>query len=247
MRSIFAGISPRKHRIRIGFAQEDIRRWTLDGIIVDGKVYTKDSDSSDLEQLLISHLGLDRINERAVGLTDAQLLLVKSWLLAQIENDMSAGEFSCVEHGIPGLNGGPMEVVFARGRTLNGQSFLWHEPLPWPEDWSKERISFVSPVLFEIYNSDSTVSVRYSRMTAEFDALQTKALIEVLKSVESSEVGEPIAASFVNGALEVRNYEDHVCFDFERTDFLNQVSTSLHKQQIGPIISGLELALQKIV
>ncbi len=61
----------------------------LKRLVINERVYTKSSDDSELELLLLQHLGLDRVNDIKVELAENELLTLKSWLIKRTERDIS--------------------------------------------------------------------------------------------------------------------------------------------------------------
>jgi hypothetical protein len=87
-----------------------------------------------------------------------------------------------------------MEVDFARGLKPNGEAFIWHEPLPCPDDWSKKRLNVCPPLFLEVLKVDEQGVARYEHMTAHCDQTQTEQLISILRNTDSAGVGQPQTA-----------------------------------------------------
>jgi hypothetical protein len=214
-------------------------------IIVDGTVYTEHSEDSDLELLLLQHLGLDRVNDIQITLSDSDLLCLKSWLLRKTEDEVQPGNYSCIRFGIPGVDGGPMETVFARGKKKNGEALLWHDPLPWPVDWDEERSSVRGPSILEILKTENGIALQYDHIFAEFNEAQARHLLNLLNEIERKPFAELHQVPFQNGELSIGNYDQHFSFEFETQTPFASLSTSFSKEVIQSIASALDSAIDR--
>jgi hypothetical protein len=213
-------------------------------VIVNGSSYSKESESSELERLLTQHLGIDRINPEKIVLTDREFLMVKAWLIEQTEREMMPGSFSSIAHGIPGIDGGPMEVVFARGKTSSGEVILWHEPLPWPEDWGKEKVSLRAPSMLELVLVEGLLAIRYSGVIGVLTEAEAHKFVNYLKTMRQTEYDNPHVVLFENGQLLMRIFESHVNFEFEMISPRREsLSSSLDKNSLSNALPELERAI----
>lgn len=82
---------------------------------------------------------MDQTLSDSVLLSDIELFTLKSWLLAHAES-MSPGKAVWLEETV---DGSTYKVVAAIGRTEDGSTIVWHEPLPWPFGFTNrsERLS----------------------------------------------------------------------------------------------------------
>lgn len=210
----------------------------LKSIVVNNKVYTKNSDDSDLEFLLLQHLGLDRVNDIKIQLAETELFTLKSWLIKRTESNTSPGTYKSVSHGIQGLNGGPMEIVFARGKALNGEVILWHEPCPWPKDWPKQQSIVSAPSALELIKIEDQLALRYDDIVGIFTAPEAFKFINILKLMKETDYDKPHKVQFSNGNLYIHIYATHVNFEFSILQpKSSSLSTSLDKI---PLRAGIE-------
>lgn len=213
----------------------------LKRLVIDEQIYTKNSDVSDLERLLLQHLGLDRVNDKKIELAESELLTLKSWLIEHTEESMAKGSYTWVEHGIPGLNGGPMEVVFARGQTKAGTVVLWHNPLPWPEDWDRPQHIIRKPSALEIAFTADSMILRWDHIEAVLGKPATKSFLEVLKCLTPTSYKKPHEIPFQGGVLYLRISSDFVNFEFDvSSPRYASLCSSLSIEQIQKEIPDLE-------
>lgn len=212
----------------------------MNEIDVDGEVYTKDCKDEVLEQLLLQHLGLDFLYELKITLTDMQLLTLKSWLVEKTEREMSPGENKRIQHSVQEVtDGGPVETLFARGKKANGEVVLWHESLPWPDEWG-ERISVLQPDRLELEKDGSGIILTYSGFSLRFTKSQTEKLHDAIKSsFASSNSGATATAKCNKGMLEIQNLGGKqfvLHFNQESHSF----STTFEKQSLEWIVDAIE-------
>ena len=218
----------------------------LKRIVVNERVYTKNSNDSELEALLLQHLNIDRVSGSKIQLAETELLTLKAWLIKRTEADVSLGSYSSVAHGIPGLNGGPMEIVFARGKSLTGEVILWHEPCPWPRDWPKPQSVVRAPSALELVKTDGQLALRYDDTEGVLTAPEAFKFIEILKSMQETEYDEPHVVMFSNGSLAIRIFETHVNFEFEiRQPRRSNLSTPINKAALEAGLQGFEEVVSK--
>lgn len=98
----------------------------LTEIIVNEEKYGPESGALTLLGLLRRHL--DQTLPDSIYLQQAELFALKAWLLQHAEL-MSSGKAVWLEESDDGKT---YRLVAAVGKTDNGSSILWHEPLPWP-------------------------------------------------------------------------------------------------------------------
>ena len=98
----------------------------LSEIIVEGRKYTAIDEALTLLGLLRRHL--DQTLPNSVFLQQDELFTLKSWLLQQAET-MKRGKAIWLEESEDGI---VYKLIAAVGKTDEGASVLWHEPLPWP-------------------------------------------------------------------------------------------------------------------
>lgn len=98
----------------------------LNEIVVDGKKYSAGDNALTLLGILRRHL--DQTLVDSVYLQQDELLALKAWLLTHAES-MKPGKAVWLEES----NDGKLyKLVAAVGKTDEGASIVWHEPLPWP-------------------------------------------------------------------------------------------------------------------
>jgi hypothetical protein len=209
----------------------------MNEIVVDGRAYTKASEDYLLEKLLLQHLGLDRVEQKKIVLSDMQLLTLKSWLVAITESTMPPGTYTCAEHGARNFAGGPMEVVFARGKKKNGEVVLWHEPLPWPGDWEKERVTVMAPPTVKLAKIDNDIVLTYSHITARFNKLQIEKLIDALNT---RTLDEQLVVEFNGGKIEIEKFDENGSFRFETESPMSSLTTSFQHQEIAWMVETIE-------
>jgi hypothetical protein len=102
-------------------------------IIVGEKEYQ--STDEPLKLLMVLRAHFERSLEReSTALNDVELLTLKSWLLMHAES-MQPGKAVWLEES---QDGQVYKLVAALGRAPDGQSIVWHPPLPWPFDFENE-------------------------------------------------------------------------------------------------------------
>jgi hypothetical protein len=104
----------------------------LNELRVDGKIYTENDDALSLLRVLRRHL--DQTLPDSIYLQQDELFTLKSWLLHHAES-MKRGKAVWLEESTDGTL---YRLVAAVGKTDDGSSVVWHEPLPWPFDFLNE-------------------------------------------------------------------------------------------------------------
>ncbi|HEY9679853.1 MAG TPA: hypothetical protein V6C76_17755 [Drouetiella sp.] len=95
-------------------------------ISINDTKYGPDDDALKLLGLLRRHL--DQTLPDSVYLQQDELFSLKAWLLQHAES-MKTGKAIWIEESNDGII---FRLVAAVGKTDEGASVLWHEPLPWP-------------------------------------------------------------------------------------------------------------------
>ena len=95
-------------------------------ININGTKYGPDNDALTLLGVLRRHL--DQTLPDSVYLQQDELFALKAWLLTYAES-MKRGKAIWLEESDDGKL---YRLIAAVGKTEDGSSILWHEPLPWP-------------------------------------------------------------------------------------------------------------------
>ena len=98
----------------------------LNEIKIKDTKYGPDNDALTLLGLLRRHL--DQTLSDSIYLQQDELFALKAWLLKHAES-MKRGKAIWLEESDDGKL---YRLVAAVGKTEDGSSILWHEPLPWP-------------------------------------------------------------------------------------------------------------------
>ena len=101
-------------------------------ITVDGTTYSAEDPPLKLLGILRRHL--DQTLHNSIFLKPQELLALKSWLLGHAEK-MAPGKALWLQET---TDGETVKVVAAIGKTDDGSTVVWHEPLPWPFDCDNE-------------------------------------------------------------------------------------------------------------
>jgi hypothetical protein len=104
----------------------------LNELRIDGRMYTENDEPLTLLGILRRHL--DQTLPDSIRLQQDELFTLKSWLLHYAES-MKRGKAIWLEESSDGMM---YRLVAAVGKTDDGASVVWHEPLPWPFDFLNE-------------------------------------------------------------------------------------------------------------
>ena len=99
-------------------------------IIIGETEYQQTDEPLKLLMVLRSHFE-QALERDSCELSDIELLTLKSWLLLHAEK-MKPGKAVWLEET---HDGQVYKLVAALGRAPDGQSIVWHPPLPWPFDF----------------------------------------------------------------------------------------------------------------
>ncbi len=104
----------------------------MNEIRLDGRIFTENDSAITLLGILRRHL--DQSLPDAVKLQQDELFTLKTWLLRHAET-MKRGKSIWIEDTSDGI---VYRLVVAVGKTEDGSSVVWHEPLPWPFEFMNE-------------------------------------------------------------------------------------------------------------